>query len=139
MGKNLLVVTLTERGISSEDILQKGVAECREKTFKEVFEYMLDPREDSINPEYSPDEKRICSRIKSLVDGKSKNEQILLRYIDSKKRTFLVDLNKEVGEYPDAILDKEAVENGEKIPYKGLDLEMEIDAIGGRTRSDFRF
>ncbi len=134
MGKKDLVVVTLGRDLEEnpDEILEKGMSDCRKKTFGQVFNYMLNPSEDEDNPEYTREEKEICEGIKDMKNNHSPSEQMILSYHDKKEDSHLTDLSEKVQDYPDAIYETSTInENGEEIPYHTMRLEATLSAFGG--------
>ena len=133
MGRESLVVSLEKLG-NPEKILKKGVRRCKEKTFENVLDYMVDPKEDEDNPAYDSEARAFSQDVQRMreVGGQ---ERFSLMYLDkgNELSSPITDYQKTIGDYPDSIAKRTSVtESGEEISYEGVKLVVDVEPTGGR-------
>lgn len=133
MGNESLIVTLEKLG-NPEKLLQKGVKGCKEKTFRNVIDYMLNPKEDEDNPAYDSDSRAFAQDVQRMVDVGGQ-ERFSLMYLDENNQLSspVTDFEKTIGNYPEAIARRTSkTESGEEISYDGVKLVVDVEPTGGR-------
>ena len=137
MEEENLIVSLTtleedEKRRSGLEIisLEKNIIGCREKNFGEILDYMLDPREDALNPAYNKEQRDLSYRIKIWKERAIETQYTVspnifdLMYVkpDSSLSKPL-QLQEYLSDYPDIVKQKtRKTDFGEELRYDGLDL-----------------
>ena len=120
-------------------ILTKTVEGAIEKPFGKVLEYMLNPREDSLNPAYEQDQRELADRIRDWkrraenpADPEHPDRFQLMYRKSNGELSAPVDLNTYIRDYNDLILDKREVgEFEQELKYNGIDLVTKFIPGGG--------
>ena len=99
------------------------------RTFNELLIYMVDPREDRLNPGYSEDEIALAKKIRHLRENSQ--SPFRLRFIDKNGNVCPpVKLEEKISDYFNEMAkDKERFIEAmvENIPYKQVDLIVDSD------------
>jgi len=133
-----VVVTLGKiANLGTEDEkLEKTVARCREKTIQKILEYVMDPKEDSLNPAYTPNQ-RLCrdeiDRWKQQAEAQQGTMDLMYIKPDGSSYSTPLSLASVVNDYPDMISEKtRRSEFGESVKYNGIDLIARFEPVNGR-------
>ena len=128
-----LIVTLEKLG-NPEKILKKQVTACPSKTFRQVVDYLVDPKEDEYNPAYNSDERDFSQDVERIRNAGGQ-ERFSLMYLNEQNQLSppVTNFDKTIGEYPDAIARRTSrTDEGEEIPYDGVKLVFDVEPTGGR-------
>lgn len=130
MGEDIVVKLESDE----EEYVEKWVEDCRDKTFEEVVDYLLDPSSDEWNPEYKEEMKRTCLEIreKKRRAESSPQESFALTFRDeSGDESGRLNLSKKVRDYPDAIYPMQRDTGGGTLNYNGMRLVERVNRVGG--------
>lgn len=102
-------------------------------SFRDLIEYMTDTVEDDLNPSYTPEEIEVANNMRRILND-SANANISVMYLNQDNRSSdPISLESRVGDYlPRMTKPLEIVrENGEREQCTGIDLELEVNQVGG--------
>ena len=135
MEENNLIVSLGTLTSGEENLkLEKLVENGKTKNFRKILDYMLDPKEDSLNPAYNIEEKEL----RDSIYGWKKNADsgqggINLRYLkQDNSLSETLDPEGTVCSYTYIIKDNQrTTQFGERVEFKGIDLIASFEPVGG--------
>jgi len=135
MGENRLIISLGTMAIGEEITLEKLVDNGAEKNFGKILDYMLDPREDSLNPAYNSEERELRDRILGWKERAEKDAGSFdLMYLRTNGNySEPLSLDGYISDFNDIIKQKtRRTEFGEELNYEGVDLVAKFEPVGGQ-------
>ena len=135
---NLVIMSLTtleeydkmRSGAEDYQILEKNFLDWKNKSVGKALEYMLDPREDALNPAYNKEQRDLRDRIESWKKTAIENQNtaspdkfdLLYAKSDGTLSTPL-QLNRNLSDYPDIIKRRTTKDDfGSEKEYNAIDL-----------------
>jgi len=134
---NNVIVSLSKIGAIGDDNvkLEKIVEDGKNKNFRKILDYMLDTKEDSLNPAYNPEERNLRDDIQNWKSGaEGGNGAFDLIYLkQNNEYSEPVSLDNYVRDSNDIIREKTRnSEFGEELKYDGIDLVARFEQVGGK-------
>ncbi len=139
MEEEKVIISLNEMGVSENEPLEKVVEDCRNKTFRKVLNYMLDPRGDNLNHAYDHEQESLMQVLKMWKekheDEKNPSSIDILYKNQNDEYSDPVGWDDHIKEYNDIVRTKTLTkEFGGLETYEGIDLEVRFNP-GGSIKS----